>query len=304
MVQISENHVYRKVAGDAEIDLIVQKPPENDVLKSMLELMGSIYKEHFHHSLPQTFTEVYRKTIDLYAGRLDNYQACDTEYHDLEHTMQTAIATARVLDGWCKSETRPVISPRLFGLNLIAALLHDVGYIKQGQDKSGTGGKYSFRHVARSAEFANRLLTDLGCPDNDIDFVQKAIWCTCTRTDLGQIEFRTKAQKIAGCCLGTADLVCQMASPDYPDKLPMLFDEFQEGYEFEGKDNLKQEGYVIFNDLTDLLKCTPGFYESWVKMRLEEMDSVYAVLPLHFEHESNYYMESIESNIATIRDGG
>ena len=39
------------------------------------------------------------EVIGLFAGRFPGYHACDTGYHDIRHTMDVLLATARLADG-------------------------------------------------------------------------------------------------------------------------------------------------------------------------------------------------------------
>ncbi len=70
MDRIPDGHQYSNLASKAEIDPVAQNPLKKDVFDSILELLRSIFKQHFSNTLPQRTAEVYRKTIDLYAGRL------------------------------------------------------------------------------------------------------------------------------------------------------------------------------------------------------------------------------------------
>jgi len=46
--------------------------------------------------------------------------------------------------------------------------------------------------------------------------------------DVTRLVFRTELEKLVGFALATADLLGQMAAPDYVDKLPILYLEFAE----------------------------------------------------------------------------
>ena len=300
MNKIHNNHEYEILASSAEIKLVQQKPPKRDVLNEIFTQVKAIYTDNYRRGSRNSLDDIYNGIIDLFAGKMAGFRKCDTEYHDLQHTIQSAIAIARVMDGWNKSSNAPSISHNLFDVGIVAALLHDTGYIKRLGDDTGTGGKYTFRHVARSAEFAAKYLTDLGYSRADVILVTKMIWCTCTKTDLKQVIFSSTEEQLIGFCLGTADFVCQMASPDYPEKLPLLFSEFSEGYEYEGTEKLRKEGYVMFDNVAKMIESTPGFYEIWVRNRFKEMASVYQYIPLHYEKDRNYYIDAIERNIGKI----
>ncbi len=89
-----------------------------------------------------------------------------------------------------------------------------------------------------------------------------------------------------GFCLGTADLLGQMASPRYLEKLPILYLEFLEG-EVEG-----------FSDVEDLIRKTPHFFRSFVLKRLDvEFKGVYHYLENFFPDGKNHYILAVEKNI-------
>ena len=110
---------------------------------------------------------------------------------------------------------------RLFELALLAALLHDSGYLKKHGDTDGTGAKYTIIHVHRSAVFAAEFIANKGLPPVEIKAVQNMILCTGVNARLEDaIPFQNESERITGFALGSADLMGQMAAADYVDKLP------------------------------------------------------------------------------------
>lgn len=267
-----------------------------DALKEVKEIFRDIFEKHSLHMIEKVFGDV----TNLFAGRMKGFHRCDTRYHDIQHTIKTVIVMIQIMDGWNKSGSLPIVSQRVFELGIIAALLHDVGYIKRLGDRKGTGAKYTFRHVKRSIEFARHYLSSLRYSRETIFSVQNMIWCTCNQTKLSNLKFLSKEEEIAAFSLGTADILAQMSVYEYLEKLGILFDEFREAYEYEGIDRLRQRGHTVFGTLDELIKNTPHFYETWIKNRFKDMDSVYRFITAHHSEGRNYYMESLEKNLEKI----
>ena len=124
---------------------------------------------------------------------------------------------------------------------------------------------------------------------------------TGVTVDYDKLPFNSEEEKIVGYALGTADLLAQMSAGDYPEKLPTLYREFEESYQFEGIDELRKKGMTVFESLDDLIKQTPSFYEHAVKERFKSMGSLYTYLTYHFNDDRNHFIEAIEENIEKIK---
>jgi hypothetical protein len=259
------------------------------------------YKNIYNVSDTELADTVLQDLTTLFSGGMPGFLKCDTGYHDLLHTLQVVPPFIGIIDGWNKSERRPAISRESFDNGIIAVLLHDTGYIKTGTDSAGTGAKYAFVHTKRSAEFAARYLAQIGFGAGRIASVQNIIMCTGVRIEFEHIRFHSEEERIVGYALGTADLIGQMSAPDYLEKLPVLYREFEEAYRYEGSDKLSQMGMVVFNNADDLISKTPYFFEVVVKKHFENMGSVHECLALHFPDSRNHYLEEIEENIKKIK---
>ena len=229
---------------------------------------------------------------DLFAGRHPNYQAMDTAYHDINHTLQAPLCLAdRHLCG-----TEPRIGPHDFKRSLVAILCHDIGYLKTLDDTEGTGAKYTHVHEQRSCRLAQDYLEQRGWSEDDIIFVQHLISATGPRADLTKIPFRSDVERAMGQAVCTADYVGQMSDPDYPDKLEVLYREFEESFEYQG---LPRSEWP-FDSYEALLRGTPSFWDSFVhyKMNVECAGAWY-----HLEHPAsgeNPYLDAIERNLSII----
>jgi hypothetical protein len=183
---------------------------------------------------------------------------------------------------------------------MLAILMHDTGYLKRLGDAGGTGAKYTLVHVDRSIEFAGEFMRAQNLPPREIVAVQNMIRCTGVNVKLESIEFQTEEERITGYALGTADLLGQMAAPDYVDKLPTLYMEFAEAAKFTGNGRLRAGGF--FGSAEELVQKTPLFWESYVKTKInDDFRGLYRELNDPYPSGPNPYIERIESNMARLR---
>lgn len=116
-------------------------------------------------------------------------------------------------------------------------------------------------------------------------------------SEIGRLRFRDPVGRVVGCALGTADYLGQLSDPEYRDKLGELYREFRESDDFS---NVPQERRV-FGSENDLVLRTPGFWENFVKPKLEkDFQRVYRYLARPFPSGKNDYLEAVEANLARI----
>lgn len=173
------------------------------------------------------FDRVFADVQRLFHGEYPGYRACNTEYHDLTHTLDVLLATARLIHG-AHVEGIPLAAADV-QLALAAALLHDVGYLQRAGDGEGTGAKYTLVHVTRGVDFVNGYFLGLGFTGEQVQACQAMIWCTELSKPMEEIAFPSPRFALLGRILGTADLLGQMADDIYLEKLADLYEEFAEG---------------------------------------------------------------------------
>ena len=236
---------------------------------------------------------------DCFAGRYGDYQAIDALYHDLEHTLQGTLCMARLLRCRHEAGAKPKLSQHLVELGIIGILLHDTGYLKHRNDTAGTGAKYTATHVLRSLEFAHQLLTAKGFSAADIRAVQNMIRCTGIDAFLESIAFENEAERIVGHALGTADLLGQMAADDYVEKLPVLYEEFQEAARH---DRGHTDFITKFGGAQDLIQRTPGFWRDYVRPKLDkDFGGLFRWLNQPQPNGRNWYLDRIEANMQKLK---
>lgn len=233
----------------------------------------------------------------LFAGLHPAYQKADMKYHNLEHTLLATQCFIDLAEGRVAHGATPVFSARQFSLGYAAILLHDSGYLKTRDDRTGTGAKYTSSHVARSCALAASSLPALGCTMDEIDGVLSAIRCTGVTSKIELISFHNTVERVTGCMVATADYLGQMADPAYPEKLPSLFEEFEESNNFS---RVPFESRM-FRSPADLMAKTNGFWNNFALPKLEkDYAGVYRMLTL--PEGNNPYIEAVEANLARIEE--
>ncbi len=241
---------------------------------------------------------VFKQVSEMFAGNYKNYQAMDTVYHDFEHTLQVTLCLVRLMANRHRLGTEPVMTATNFRIGLTAILFHDVGYLKTEDDHEGTGAKFTFVHEQRSCEFADIYLEDQSWPKSEIFAVQHLISCTGPRSVIDAIPFTSKVERIMGEAVCTADYLGQMSDPNYVDKLPVLFKEFEESDDY--REVPKEDR--LFKTFEDLLRGTPFFWEKIVLSKLNmDCHGLYRFLAEPYPDGENPYVDKIKENLGVVR---
>lgn len=196
----------------------------------------------------QAFRETYPGgSADLEAGleraartALLTLRSCDCPYHDLEHTLLVTDAGMTILRG--RQLARGDVSPVIWLQAVVALLFHDLGYLRgllkddeQGAciaDESGrrvnpppgaTDAYMMPYHVARGRMFVIERFAG----DPVIDGAAVASFIEMTRFPVPDEAFYQQLDTV-GALVRAADLIGQMADPDYPMKQARLFAELAE----------------------------------------------------------------------------
>lgn len=247
---------------------------------------------------PDFLREGIQWVVDTFAGQHPDFEPLDTPYHDLAHTLLGTLCLQRLLAAWIRhhpAETAP--DPHAVRIATLAILLHDTGYLKARGDTSGTGAKHTRRHVDRSALVAARRLRELGHPEEDVRAVQDMIRRTSPQPDGLRPPFPNPLLRRLGDAIGAADLLSQMADPEYPDKLRLLHVEFLEA-ERADPDPFSPP---VPTDLDAFLQGTPDFWLRVARPRLEDdFGNVHRLLDVPWPGGPNPYLIAIEQNLRRL----
>ncbi|MBN1523673.1 MAG: HD domain-containing protein [Spirochaetales bacterium] len=270
-----------------QLSMLFEYHEPDDILAEVKRLYRIHYPFTGFSRVKKTFTCIK----NLFAGKFRGYRACNTEYHNLSHTIDTMLAAMRLIDGY-NIENEPFSREQCI-LLLQAALLHDTGYIQKTDDFLGTGAKYTREHVERSKEFLKENHTKLSLAKTDISFLVQAIDSTGVNPSPVVPREASKQDQYAAVIVGAADLIAQMADRVYLEKLLFLYYEFREA------------GIPGYDTEFDIIRKTLEFYEIAVHRLEKEFLGVYHCARSHFRlryaSDYNIYMQAIENNIEYIR---
>lgn len=246
-----------------------------------------------HEDFDFTFyNRTFVDTVRTFIGDFEGYQASNTAYHDMTHTLSVLLATARLLHGVHVSRTP--ISPRGVELALVCALMHDIGYIMEANDTGGTGAKYTFSHVDRGILFMRDYFASHDRSQEDIRTCEAIIRATDLATPVDTLIFDTPEAKTLAQIIASADLLAQMGDELYPEKLGNLFEEFQEaqvpGFESE----------------YDLVRATAAFASVMEARLANDLGDVSSCMADHFQArwgaDVDIYKTFIDKNISFLEN--
>ncbi len=241
---------------------------------------------------------VFEDVRCMFNGEFGDYRPVDLRYHDYQHTLQASLCMAEILAGRDRARAAPHFSWRQIELGMAAILLHDAGYLMTAADGGGTGAKFTYTHVLRSAAVAASQLPRHGVARDELDVVVNAISCTGPASNIKHLPFQNDVDALIGCCVSSADYLAQIAASDYPEELEILFGEFSESDDYLGVPKDKR----MFASAADLIRKTPGFWEHFVLPKLEkEYRGVYRYLADPFPDGPNPYLIAIDKNLEIIK---
>jgi hypothetical protein len=264
-----------------------------DVCHAVHAAFISVFPEDEFLVIATAFTDVAR----MYRGECSDYHACDTDYHDLRHVLDVTLAVARLLIGYERvhTGTADALGVERVQMGIIAALYHDIGYLRHVKDtRHAHGAEYTKTHVTRGTRYLAHYLPTLG----------KAAWVPRMRVLLHYtgyekvVRMKNTHDHMLGCLLGTGDLIAQMSDRSYLERCrDSLYAEFRIGKVPAPKSADGQP----FESPADLLNQTPSFMRMTVDGRLNKMfGAVYRYAEQFFDGE-NLYMIGLEKNCAFLQ---
>lgn len=270
----------------SEINSLFFNANPDEVWIKATEIVRHISPE-YDFSLGET---VFDDIVRLFRGEYPEYGPIRTPYHDLNHTLDILMCAVRLMHGVHLSGIE--LTDNEMTMIMIAALMHDVGYVQRLGEETGTGAQLLDTHVTRSIEFMQRYMSSLCLPNDWVTPLKFVILCTNPAVVISKVDFPDVRIRLLGQILETADLTGQMADRTYLEKLLFLYLEF------------KEANFGSYQNVHDLLRETRDFYLITRGKLDGELGGIYTRLALHFKEifgeERNYYLESIEKNIAYL----
>jgi len=282
--------------ADYDVTNSVKVTSTEDVCESVRELFVSLYPKHFFSPIQKSFEDFDR----LFEGEFEGYLACDTFYHDKQHSLDMTLALARLIEGYQQTHSgNDRFSAEYTAIGLITALYHDSGYIREDNDENTNGSIYTKVHVSRSADFLSRYLPIIGM-EKFTDIATNIVHYTGYELKPADIKLPEQKLHTLGYMIGSADLIAQMSDRCYLEKCrDRLYPEFVLGNiaEFVNDDG---ETEIIYSSGNDLLEKTPDFYNIEINSRLNGLfNGVYKYAENHFG-KGNLYINALESNISHL----
>jgi len=270
--------------NNKEIELtdIVDSNNSDRVMEEVKHIFSSTLSSSEMHLIEKVFSDI----LNLFNGNYPGYKKCMTHYHDLEHTMDTFLAMARLIHGYISEKGK--LSNKSIILGLISSLMHDTGYIQEANDNSGTGAQYTLTHISRSISFLKTYFADHNFSHQDVEFCENCILCTNINTTIEDMTFASREEEIMGKMMGIADLLSQLANRTYLENLFLLYGEFKEG---------NVQGFI--NEL-DLYTKTLGFFEYVNKRFIDDLENLDNFMIVHFKTylniQEDLYQKAIYKN--------
>ena len=260
----------------------------DDPLDEIFALLSLMFPDFSRKPL----TELHREIELIFSGDHPLYRQSNTKYHNLDHTYSVVLATVRFFhglshEGWSISEETLIKA-------LFSAYFHDCGLLVKKSEDVKTGATFTIGHEKRSMFFMANYLKEKGFSLPFISDCSIIVQSTNLGIDPDTLFFPSAEMQLASFAVGSADILAQMADRYYLERLPMLFQEHQEG------------GIGNYNSAYELMQQTSDFYHNVVVDRLARVfGNLTRFMQVHFRErmglDRNLYLESIKNNIKYIR---
>ncbi|ERT08393.1 hypothetical protein M595_1678 [Lyngbya aestuarii BL J] len=264
-------------------------PCTQPLLNTCIQQLQSGYIDFYgkSESEPITFIDQIARVV------LSKIAQTDAPYHDLEHTVLVTLAGLEILRG--KQINEGSVSPQDWLNTIVSLLCHDIGYCKRicradrleqrryatGADQQTiylspetTDASLTPYHVDRGQLFALETLSRFNLIN--IDTIQHNI--ELTRFPIPPGKKYQDTRSYAG-LVRAADLIGQLADPNYLTKMTQLFREFEEvgthhslGYyhpqdlRVAYPDFFYTVVYAYIRDALEYLQCTDHGQETVIRL--------------------------------------
>ncbi|HTE42842.1 MAG TPA: hypothetical protein VK629_18615, partial [Steroidobacteraceae bacterium] len=204
---------YRR--SDFDVTNTVQVSSPTAVRSAVLDLFMQIWPNRSFDRVVSAFRDFER----LFIGQYPGYLGCDTVYHDMQHSLDGTLATARIIAGHERTQAADdKLGPERATLGIVVALFHDAGYIRQVDDSvHRNGAEFTLNHVSRSAAFLANYLPTIGMAEW-VSVATRIVHFTGYEVTFDQIKLDDMRDRRVGHIVGTGDLIAQMSDRCYLEK--------------------------------------------------------------------------------------
>jgi len=232
--------------------------------------------------------------LRAYRGEYPGLLRCDALYHDLRHSLETALTMTRLLDGYAVSHppgSAGGIDADHALLGILLALFHDIGMLRRDSEAHLWGPALAPIHEERGVEFASAYLAATTLSTH----VGQAKLIMATKLVYEMPDHWTADERMLASLVSTADLISQISDRCYLEKCrDFLFLEFS-AIGMAGKPDSP------YPDSQTLLEKTPTFVEDFLQKRLDvEFQGVRRYLRVHMAG-ADPWEESIRRNISYLK---
>jgi len=262
-------------------------------------ILGGRFPDINETLIRQAFGDI----VDAFWGRYPKLLVCDTPYHDLRHSLGTALLMARMVDGFeaARDTGTPALGVDKGTLAVLLALYHDIGFLRRDTESNINGAHLINVHEQRGVDFMRSYLARGPLAR----FADHAGLIHATNFNMPLAEALADLPPefhVIGKMLGTADLVSQISGRYYLERCrDFLFREFV----IAGADRTvtaSGESIVLFATPDDLLRKTPEFYEHLAKKRLEgDFEHIYRCVAAHFGGDDPY-QRAMQQNLHFLNE--
>ena len=259
--------------------------------------VNRIFLELYPNASVHVLNRCFRDLTRLQTGEYPGYHACDTSYHNLQHSLDVTLAMARLMDGYERTQDRSgELGARLFRFGIVTALFHDIGYLRKVNDtRHKNGAEYTLKHVTRGAKFLEDYMNRIGMAEL-APIASRIIHFTGYEKPIAKIDVPNLSFRLIGNMLGTADIIAQMADRCYLEKCrDRLYPEFVEGG-LAARDEADRRSSVMFRNVGELMVKTPHFYKTATVRLNDQLGSAHGYAGKHFGGQ-NLYFDEIEKNM-------
>ena len=274
--------------------------PTQIVIESFVSELKSMYQRIYGILEPS-----YPGIISFVAGlALENIATSDAAYHDVNHTIQVTLVGQEILRG--RHISVGGVNPREWLHFVVSLLCHDIGYVRgicrgdgDGHYVTNLGGNkitlpegatdaaMTPYHVARSKLFIRERFGKAALLHFDIGEIEANI--EDTRFPVPQDEKHEATGDFPG-LLRAADLIGQLADPNYLRKSAALFNEFRET-------GVSQE--LKYNSPANLRANYPHFFWKVVRPYIGD-----ALRYLRVTQEGQQWLANLYANVFSAEHTG
>ena len=269
-----------------------------DVADAICDILQARYPGFDSAYVRQAFCDIEAAFWGRYPGLL----RCDTPYHDLRHSLSTALLMARMVDGYERSRGSdlPSLNAAAGTLAVLLALYHDIGFLRRKDEVTLNGAMLTQGHEQRSADFTRNYLA--GGPLAGLAERAELIHATNFAKPIDELLRDLPPDMVILCqMIGTADLVSQVAGRHYLERVQhFLYGEFV----IAGLDRMTTPAgnqVVLYASAEELLRKTPGFYEHVVRKRIDSFGAPYRCVAAHFGGD-NPYERGMQRNMDYLKE--